>query len=1037
MISANDVTFIVPIYKLGIDRLNNLKFILPHIIKTGARVLVVEQVKESATSLDLKEFNSEHLLYVSKSEEFHKTGIINWAVKNHANTKYVWVNDVDFYMKFNNVFGVEWTEDFIKPYSTGKKLTSDDSTRILRGEKLNVSYEDESAEYISLYGALSFIFEKNAFLNIGGMDESLFGWGKEDIEFDRRLKSKNIFVQEMDHKGIHLWHDVARPTPTPTPSAALTATPTIIEEHQVIDINLYFDQIYCLNLKRRSDRWKIVSAEFKKHGICVRRFNAIDKKDLSIADVRFVENNKKLKIPLSIKSTGALACLLSHIEIIKDAKVNGFNKILIFEDDVAISEDFKNKIQDIKNLPWKLLYLGASQFDWENITPNNGFYECKNTLGTFAWAINSSIYDEIIEVALTKQKPVDNLISALQEKYKSQCYTFFPNIVIAEVGESDIRENRNVEYYAKLVKWDLTKFSNVAAIENHKKLNENVTLLVKSFIRKNCVENLILSIRKFYPTIQIIIVDDSNPPLQFDYPNVETYNIEFDSGVSAGRNFGVSKVKTKYFVLLDDDFEFTEETCLEKFYEIIERNDVDVLGGQVLEKKIAVQYYGYFSIDEKNKAVVTERGYQDMGDYKQSHLILNFFIAKTEKIKKFGWDNKLKIAEHAAFFFEHRDKLKVGYLDNVSIVHKQLRDATYNTYRSRAMDMFNDWIKRKNINYYVNFVNVLTINPSLPKQRFDKWIALKNLSDLDKILRSFKVPYWLQDGTLLGYVREKDFIGHDLDTDIGIMFSDFSPEVLAAIKSNGFEIKHTFGYPQNSFEISLLRFNIKTDIFFFYKQDAFLYHCAFKNNKRIDYRYTPFNTKEITFLDHNFFVPVNEMEYVITKYGTNWKTPIKEWDWAYSPVNHYDTGYLVDPEEQKKIVEKWMTEKSAPKQINVITYGTFDTFHYGHIELLHRAKSFGNKLIVGLSTDSFNSEKNKQSKFSYNHRKKWLESLKIVDQIIPETSWNQKMSDIKKYDVHVLIMGDDWVGKFDHLECRVIYLKRTPEISSTKIKTIT
>jgi hypothetical protein len=208
MISANDVTFIVPIYKLGIDRLNNLKFILPNIIKTGARVLVVEQVKESATSLDLKEFNSEHLLYISKSEEFHKTGIINWAVKNHANTKYVWVNDVDFYMKFGNVFGVEWTEDFIKPYSTGKKLTSDDSTRILRGEKIDVSYEDESTEYISLYSALSFIFNKQAFLDIGGMDESLFGWGKEDIEFSERVKSKNTPIQEFDYKGIHLWHPI-------------------------------------------------------------------------------------------------------------------------------------------------------------------------------------------------------------------------------------------------------------------------------------------------------------------------------------------------------------------------------------------------------------------------------------------------------------------------------------------------------------------------------------------------------------------------------------------------------------------------------------------------------------------------------------------------------------------------------------------------------------------------------------------------------------------------------------------------------------
>jgi len=249
MISANDVTFIVPIYKLGIDRLNNLKFILPHIIKTGARVLVVEQVKESAISLDLKEFNSEHLLYITKSEEFHKTGIINWAVKNHANTKYVWVNDVDFYMKFGNVLCVEWTEDFIKPYSTGKKLTSDDSTRILRGEKINVSYEDESAEYISLYSALSFIFEKEAFLNIGGMDESLFGWGKEDIEFSERVKSKNIPIQEIDHKGIHLWH------PTENTSLFLDNTHGYSEEKDMAIVACHFNWCKFVNPTRNLHRF--------------------------------------------------------------------------------------------------------------------------------------------------------------------------------------------------------------------------------------------------------------------------------------------------------------------------------------------------------------------------------------------------------------------------------------------------------------------------------------------------------------------------------------------------------------------------------------------------------------------------------------------------------------------------------------------------------------------------------------------------------------------------------------------------------------
>jgi hypothetical protein len=251
MISANDVTFIVPIYKLGIDRLNNLKFILPHIIKTGARVLVVEQVKESATSLDLKEFNSEHLLYVSKSEEFHKTGIINWAVRNHANTKYVWVNDVDFYMKFGNVFGVEWTEDFIKPYSTGKKLTSDDSTRILRGEKIDVSYEDESAEYISLYSALSFIFNKEAFLSIGGMDESLFGWGKEDIEFSERVKSKNIPIQEIDHKGIHLYHPVGGDIV----ADVITNTQTTLVEKDMAIITCYFNWCGFISPTRNFNRF--------------------------------------------------------------------------------------------------------------------------------------------------------------------------------------------------------------------------------------------------------------------------------------------------------------------------------------------------------------------------------------------------------------------------------------------------------------------------------------------------------------------------------------------------------------------------------------------------------------------------------------------------------------------------------------------------------------------------------------------------------------------------------------------------------------
>jgi glycerol-3-phosphate cytidylyltransferase len=122
--------------------------------------------------------------------------------------------------------------------------------------------------------------------------------------------------------------------------------------------------------------------------------------------------------------------------------------------------------------------------------------------------------------------------------------------------------------------------------------------------------------------------------------------------------------------------------------------------------------------------------------------------------------------------------------------------------------------------------------------------------------------------------------------------------------------------------------------------------------------------------------------------------------------------------------------------ITVITYGTFDTFHYGHLELFRRAKDLGDRLIVAVSTDEFSSIKGKQSKFNFEKRKEWVESIRYVDMVIPENNWSQKEYDIKKYNVDILTMGDDWAGKFDFLNCKVIYLPRTLDISSTAIKSL-
>ena len=122
----------------------------------------------------------------------------------------------------------------------------------------------------------------------------------------------------------------------------------------------------------------------------------------------------------------------------------------------------------------------------------------------------------------------------------------------------------------------------------------------------------------------------------------------------------------------------------------------------------------------------------------------------------------------------------------------------------------------------------------------------------------------------------------------------------------------------------------------------------------------------------------------------------------------------------------------------VITYGTYDLLHYGHINLLERAKKLGDYLIVGLSTDEFDwNEKNKKCYFSYDERKRMLEALRAVDLVIPEENWEQKRTDVHLYQADVFVMGDDWKGKFDFLEeegVEVVYLPRTPEISTTQIK---
>ena len=235
----------------------------------------------------------------------------------------------------------------------------------------------------------------------------------------------------------------------------------IIKEDKIFNINNYFDKIYCLNLNNRTDRWKKVSKQFNDFGIIVERWSAIEGDNISNEIFyEFNSNNIREKEASDkglVENKNSLACLLSHLEIIKNAKSNGYKKILIFEDDIFLSDEFNKEIKSIEKIDWKLLYLGASQFNWLNIKPENDLYKCSKTLGTFAYALDISIYDEILKICESSKKSIDNILSDIQ-KSNDKCYTLFPNIVISDVSESDIRISKSMTEYSKKVKWDLNKF---------------------------------------------------------------------------------------------------------------------------------------------------------------------------------------------------------------------------------------------------------------------------------------------------------------------------------------------------------------------------------------------------------------------------------------------------------------------------------------------------------------------------------------------------------------------------------------------------
>jgi glycosyl transferase family 25 len=252
---------------------------------------------------------------------------------------------------------------------------------------------------------------------------------------------------------------------------------SVLPKAKVISVNEYFDNVYCLNLKERRDKWEVVSRRLNDVGIKAERFEALGPGDKSVRKYwkRLLSRNKsftksKKKLGPIMKTIGAVGCLRSHVEILRHAKANGHRQILILEDDVIFCNGFQGRFTTFvkKAGDWDLLYLGASQHQWRKLhrrghslkeIKGRGFYDADRSCGTFAWAVKDYMYDFLINLFEQAIYPVDEYLIQVQADKQHKTVVAFPNLIIADLSSSDIRSARDQSAYGKKFKWDLIKYA--------------------------------------------------------------------------------------------------------------------------------------------------------------------------------------------------------------------------------------------------------------------------------------------------------------------------------------------------------------------------------------------------------------------------------------------------------------------------------------------------------------------------------------------------------------------------------------------------
>ena len=265
---------------------------------------------------------------------------------------------------------------------------------------------------------------------------------------------------------------------------------------------------------------------------------------------------------------------------------------------------------------------------------------------------------------------------------------------------------------------------------------EDVTFIVKTFERFNCVKRLVKSIYRYYPDAIIRIADDSEKSckayLEQKYGNkdLKVYELPSDVGLSYGRNYLMDRVETKYFCLLDDDFVFDKKTDIAAAMKMIQEKDLDILGGffrnynakqgvkarlksiarTILLRKAPYKPYNYMGelrLDSENRILYGDYITNQFPDYKVVDIVHNFFVARTSVIReKNRWDDELKLQEHTAFFVQAKQNgIRVAFTNRFSVQHWPFRPAKYQSFRLRDIDYFGIFLRKMNIQKWVKTIN--------------------------------------------------------------------------------------------------------------------------------------------------------------------------------------------------------------------------------------------------------------------------------------------------------------------------------------------